>query len=709
MQQRKPQRRYRSASALLAAMMTAAAQAAVPDRIAASPDFRASVPLPGSLRPLLRAGTDSGRLEPETVLHVSLYFGLSGAQQADLDELLRQQQDPLSPNYHAWLTPQQYAARFGLSAADQMRIRDWLKGRGLAIEDVSAGGSRFSVSGSAARFEAAFRTELHYYRVGGERHFASDSELSIPLALSGMLLGVRGLDDLRPKPRLHRAAPQFTSGITGNHFLTPGDFATIYNLTPLYNAGINGSGHKIAVVGQTQINLSDIRAFRAAAGLPAQDPVQILLPNSGTPSLKNGSDDMAESDIDIEWTGGLAPQATIEFVYAGSSKDVFDALSYAIEQNLAPVISTSYGNCESANPSLLGSGIFQQANTQGQTVLASSGDAGAADCDTAGSATATNGIAVDFPASSPNVTGVGGTEFNESGTGYWASNGSQDVISSALSYMPEVAWNDTGKTVGTGSSASTQGLSASGGGRSAHFTTKPTWQAGVGVSGDNTRDVPDVSLSASPLHDPYLFCTTDSSGHGTCVNGFRNNDAQTTLTAAGGTSFSAPAFAAILSLVNQKAGPAGGLGNANPMLYQLAATTTGVFHDITSGNNNVPTSSGTVIGYSAGVGYDPVTGLGSVDASALANAWALASASGSSSGGSSSSSSSSGASSSGGTGSSSSSSGGSSSSGSTASGGGGGGGGAWPPLALLVLGALLGLRRHRQGIIGSDDARGSAA
>jgi subtilase family serine protease len=661
---------------LLASAAAAEAQSVLRDRITGSLHAQASVVLRGSLPPLAQARDETGRIDGAVVVHgVSLHLGLSSAQQADLDELLRQQQDPLSPNYHAWLTPQQYASRFGLSTADQERIKSWLRSQGLHIDSVSASGKRISFSGSAASIETAFRTELHRFSVGGAGHFANTTELSVPAALSDMLLSVRGLDDFHPRPRLRGASPRFTSSISGDHFLAPDDFATIYDLKPLYAAGISGSGGKIAVVGQALINLSDIRDFRTAAGLPANDPQLVPGPDAGSLALQNGSEDMSESDIDIEWSGGVAPDATIEFVY---DKDVFDALNDAIEQNLAPVVSISYGICETGNGAQIDTvqGWLQQANAQGQTVIASSGDAGAADCDSSGSATASHGLAVDFPASSPNVTGVGGTEFNDASGTYWSSS-NDSGNGSALSYIPEIVWNDTGKQSGTSPAL---GIYASGGGVSAQFSTKPSWQTGTGVPEDGARDVPDIALAASNFHDMYLYCTTNSSGQATCDNGgfrFSSSDASTnnTLTVAGGTSFGAPAFAAILTLVAERAAASGGLGNVNPRLYQLAAATTDVFHDIVSGNNELPTASGSSIGYSAGTGYDLTTGLGSMDVNNLAAAWAPASGSGSSS-------SSSGSSS-------------SSSSGGAASGGTSSGGGAFAPALLVLLGSLR-LLRHRR-------------
>ncbi|MEX2205898.1 MAG: Ig-like domain repeat protein, partial [Myxococcota bacterium] len=237
-----------------------------------------------------------------------------------------------------------------------------------------------------------------------------------------------------------------------------------------------------------------------------------------------------------------------------------------------------------------------------------------------GSQSATTGLAVDMPSSIPEVTSVGGTRFVgdvANAATYWsptnnASNGS------ALQYIPEAGWNDTAINIALFGG----GLSASGGGESGYFS-KPSWQTGVGVPADGRRDVPDIALNASALHDPYLICS-----QGSCVNGYRNVDL--TLTVVGGTSAGAPTFAGILALINQGTGSSG-LGNVNPKLYALAASTPAAFHDITTGSNIVPCSQGSThcpvlapfeLGYSAGVGYDQVTGLGSVDAFALADGWA---------------------------------------------------------------------------------------
>ncbi|HWY23284.1 MAG TPA: protease pro-enzyme activation domain-containing protein, partial [Nevskia sp.] len=160
----------------LALLLAATASAAPVSRLAAAVDARSSVVLHGSVRPQVRAGEDHGRLDGTTMLHgVSLKLGLSPAQEADLDGLLARLQDPASPDYHAWLTPQQYAARFGLSAQDQARIEAWLRGQGLSIDSISPSGNQFRFSGSVARIEAVFQTELHRYQADSESHFANAS------------------------------------------------------------------------------------------------------------------------------------------------------------------------------------------------------------------------------------------------------------------------------------------------------------------------------------------------------------------------------------------------------------------------------------------------------------------------------------------------------------------------------------------------------
>jgi hypothetical protein len=590
------------------------------DRLSQAVDDSTVRRLEGSLHPLARPEFDAGRVEGGLPLQgVSLVFRPSAAQQASLDALLLAQEDPLSPDYRKWITPEEYAQQFGLSKGDLARVSDWLASKGFGSITVSRNRLRVSFAGTVRTIEDAFRTEIHFFDVGGTVHFANATELSLPAALTDLVLTVRNLDDFRPHARSVSARsvpaiPDFTSSVSGNHFLAPDDFATIYDLKPLYAANLDGSGESIAVVGQSAIALTDIETFQSLSGLSVKDPQLVLVPNTGTSTVETGGDEI-ESDLDLEWSGAVARGAEIVFVYVGNntSYSAFDALDYAVENDVATVISVSYGNCEAAVTQQNADVIeqwAQQANAQGETISAASGDTGAADCDSQKDTAATGGLAVDLPAAIPEVTGLGGTEFSgdvANPAAYWSATNNADN-GSALSYIPEVVWNDT---------ASAGTLAASGGGASLFFT-KPSWQDVPGVPNDGARDVPDLALSASAAHDGYLIC-----GPGFCVspNGYRESPGGD-LDVIGGTSVAAPTFAGILAIVNQAAG-SHGLGNANPAIYKLSVSTPAAFHPVTSGNNIVPCTPSTsncpatppyVFGFTAGSGYSPTAGLGSVDA-----------------------------------------------------------------------------------------------
>jgi uncharacterized protein (TIGR03437 family) len=557
----------------------------------------------GNIHPLARPQYDQGPVDSSMSLdHVMLMVKLDAAQQQDLDRLLAAQQNPSSPDFHNWLTPEAFADRFGLSASDHSKVSAWLQSQGLNVQETGRGRNWIAFSGTAGQVSRALRTSIHRYAVNGETHFANSVEPSVPDALSSVVGGFIGLDDFHMKPMISKyvkigSSPSYTKG--NSHYLTPEDFATIYNLPPLYKTGFDGTGQSIAVVGQSDVALSDLNSFRSRFGLPASSPRFVLY---GADPGTNG--DEIEGDLDIQWAGAVAPKATIYYVYG---QDALEAAIVAVSLNVAPILSISYGNCEIEFPTLLFRSVFQQANAQGMTVFSASGDAGPAACDVQGlNPFATRGRAVSFPSSLPEVTGVGGTQFNDATGNYWAP--SNDAAGgSALSYIPEAAWNET---------APGFGLGTSGGGASV-LISKPDWQTGVGVPNDNARDVPDVALSAA-VHDPYLVVNEGS------------------LIAVGGTSASSPSFAGITSMVNQYQVAKGflkraGLGNINPQLYRLAKIAPSAFHDITSGDNIVPCAQGTPdctnrsFGYTAGPGYDLVTGLGTVDANSLVTQWNQAS------------------------------------------------------------------------------------
>ncbi len=550
------------------------------------------------VHPLAQPRYDQGPVEATFRLgHIQMMFQQTAAQRAALDQLLAAQRDPASPDYHHWLTPEQYADRFGLSPADLARATAWLKSAGFTIEYTARARDWIAFSGTAAQVQAAFQTSVHRYNVRGETHFAVATEPLIPADLKPLVATMFGLNDFHPKPMVK---PANTSG--SGYSLVPGDLAAIYDINPLYQQGLTGTKEKVVIVGQApgaDSLLSDVQQFRASYGL---GPAHIELFSDGTPPSTDQGDQV-EADLDLEWAGAIAPNATLIYVF-GTNAD--NSAFFAIDQDLAPIISESFGICEAeaqvAAPSQY-EAEAKKGNALGITWIAASGDSGAAGCDP-DATVAANGLAVSLPASVPEITAVGGTEFNEGSGNYWSSANSSNG-SSALSYIPEIAWNDT---------AINGSLAATGGGVSS-FYLKPSWQIGPGVPIDGQRDVPDIALAAANDHDPYNIIT---SGQPALV---------------GGTSAAAPVFAGMLALLNQHL-QENGAGNINPTLYGLAVSSPAVFHDIVNNNNIVPCEIGTSncadgqLGYNAGIRYDLTTGLGSVEAYNLVTGWSGAAVSG---------------------------------------------------------------------------------
>jgi uncharacterized protein (TIGR03437 family) len=566
----------------------------------------------GQVHPMAIAGNDLGPLDASVTLQsITLVLSQTPEQQADLDRLLSAQQDPSSADYHRWLSPEQYADRFGASPDDIAKIRAWLEQHNLHVTTVGRTRTSVAFTGTAGDVERALEISFHRYSVDGRNHFANTAEPSLPVALQTAVRSIHGLHDFRMQPHaVLRPAldPNYTSSTSGNHFLSPDDLGTIYNIKALWNAGYDGTGQRVVIAGQTQVDLTDIQKFRATFLLPAADPQLILVPNTQDPGTVK--DDLVEADLDLEWAGATAPHASLLYVY---SADVTDAVQYAIDQNLAPVLSVSYGFCESEAPAsdiLTMQTWARQANAQGMTWVNASGDSGGADCL---SGTSSNGarLAVDVPADVPEVTGIGGTTLSEGAAQYWNAVNNANG-GSALSYIPETVWND-----------SSPGDPAAGGGGASTIFAQPAWQTGLGVPNNGARNVPDISLAASADHDGYRVY---SGGQ---------------LSIIGGTSAGTPSFAGIAALLNHYLVSTGaqtvpGVGNMNPRLYALAQSGSGVFHDVTTGDNIVNVTCGTrsrncvagAYGFAAGQGYDQASGLGSVDAYNLVTGWRAAGQSG---------------------------------------------------------------------------------
>ncbi|HVT61403.1 MAG TPA: S53 family peptidase [Thermoanaerobaculia bacterium] len=560
--------------------------------------------LPGSVHPLARPELEIGRTDPGILLE-RIILSLrprSGAQQ-ELEGLLAEQQDPASRDYHRWLTPEQFGARFGPRDEDVAIVTEWLEAQGFKIDEVAQGRGWINFTGTVQQVEDAFVTEMHDYRVEGRTHHANAVEPSIPRGLSDLVDGIVSLNSFRARALYEkRYVGREATNTHGLHFLGPADFGIIYNVNPLYASGQDGTGQSIAIVGRTDIRLADVRSFRSMFGLPPNDPQ--FIHNGPAPGIVPGEED--EGNLDVEWAGAVARHATIKFVISANTAltDGVDlSAQYIVNNNLAPVMSTSFGLCEpfmGTTKLNFYNSLWSQAASQGITSFVSSGDSGASGCDSSNNASGI-GRAVSGLCSTPFNVCVGGTQFDDtsSPSTYWLPKSDPTTLASALSYIPEIAWNESGNVTGG------TGLLSSGGGASAVYT-KPSWQSAPGVPSDGARDVPDVSLAAAG-HDGYLVYLGDGpAGAG--------------LYAFLGTSASAPSFAGLMALVVQKTGQR--WGNANTVLYPMAASQYGgsgpaVFHDVVSGNNSVPG----VTGFAAGAGYDLVTGLGSVNATALVDNW----------------------------------------------------------------------------------------
>jgi pseudomonalisin len=568
------------------------------------------VVLPGTVHPLARPEAAVGRTDPRLPMaRIVVALSLRPGAQARLEALLVAQQDPTSPRFHRWLTPAEFGAEFGLGDPDLKRVVGWLEAQGFAVGEVAAGRGWIELSGNAGQVELAFATEMRDYRIDGEIRHANAIVPSIPRALSHLVRGIVSLHDIPLSPLLPRPRPGALAarapggalprdnGPGGVHLLAPADLATIYHLQPLYAAGIDGTGQTIAISARTDIKLADVQAFRSTFGLPPNDPV--FVHNGPDPGIINVYDE-GESDLDVEWAGAVAPRATVQLVISQStsaSDGVMLSTQYIVDHDLAPVMSLSYGLCEHdfVNQISFWGSLMAQAAAQGISAFVAAGDSGPAICDSPNAATGSL-PSVNGMCSTPDNVCVGGTELDDTANpaAYWSATDDPVTRGSALSYIPEVAWNESGNVAGGA------GLWASGGGPSAFFG-KPAWQSAPGVPADGARDVPDVALTAA-MHTAFQYLEEQQ------------------LMTVGGTSGATPSFAGIMALVVQKTRQR--QGNPNPWLYQLATrqyTGAGpaVFHDVTSGNNSVPG----VAGYAAGLGYDLVTGLGSVDAAALVGSW----------------------------------------------------------------------------------------
>src|SRR5229473_705200 len=416
----------------------------VPARITQAIDEKNLVILHGNVHPFARAEFDQGPVaEAQPLKRMLLLLKRSPEQETALQQLLEEQQNRSSLNYHAWLTPEQFGKQFGPPDADIQTVTQWLTSHGFTDINIGPGRTVIEFSGNVTGVRNAFHTEIHRYLVDNEEHMANASDPQIPVALAPVVAGIVSLHNF-PKRSHARILGQFrrTLGKPGleplftfpNPFngttfygLGPGDFATIYNSKPLIAAGNDGTGQTIAIVGETNINAADVQSFRQMFGLPANFDATNVILNGEDPGITSLGEE-GEADLDVEWSGATAPGATVKFVVSAStpaSAGIDLSALYIVEHNLARVMSESYGDCEknlgSAGNAFYNS-LWEQAAAQGITVLVSSGDGGTAGCDNFDTQqVATLGLAVSGLASTPFNVSVGGTDFDQvnNWAAYW--------------------------------------------------------------------------------------------------------------------------------------------------------------------------------------------------------------------------------------------------------------------------------------------------
>src|SRR5436309_10998133 len=592
--------------------------------------------------------------------HMLLQLKRSPKQELALQQFLDELQSKGSPNFHHWLSAQEFGERFGLAKPDLDVVIAWLESHGFRVNVASPSGMLIDIAGTAAQVRKGFQTEIHYLDVKGEKHVGNISDPRIPAALAPVVAGVVSLHDFRPHAmyKMHQPRPQFTfpDPFGGTAYaVVPADLAKIYNLNPLFSAGISGQGQTIVLIEDTDVfSATDWTNFRSTFGLSGYTSASFTQVHPASPSGPNNcgapgafAPNDAEAILDAEWASAAAPSAAIEMAACADTTTTFGgliAIQNLINSSAPPpsIMSISYGQCETVNGAAANAAYnsaYQQAVAEGVSVFVAAGDSGAAGCDNS-TTEATHGIGVNAFASTPNNVAVGGTDFSDTYSGtnanYWNSTNTS-AFGSAISYIPEIPWNDScaGELVSTylgfsptyGSTSlcndplfgSFFASTVAGGGGPSQCATgtastpgvvggscagwaKPSWQNVLGNPTDGVRDTPDVSLFAADglWSHYYVFCWSDTA-HGGATCGADPS----AWSGAGGTSFSSPIMAGIQALINQKAG--GPQGNPSSVYYQLAAAEYG-----SSGNSSCNSDHGNTVASNC-IFYDVTSGDIDVD------------------------------------------------------------------------------------------------
>jgi kumamolisin len=522
------------------------------------------------------------------VITASFDLALTQRHQSEIAPFIASLTSTASGNYHHFLTPTQYARRFGASASTVTAVRNFLTSYGLHVGALSKGRNILRASGTTSAIAHAFGAPVETVRRADGTlvaHFGATA--SLPHALANDVVAVAGLSSVMPAATKavvsHAVGAPSSCPSAGASTNTPNSLGgynaqqqgQLYGLTNEWLAGHTGVGQTIGVYELANYNTTDVSKFLTCYGLtPNITPITVGPGPSSSDNTNSASD---EASLDVEEVSVLAPGAAVE-VYLGtnSGNGPTDVYSQIASDNTATIITTSWGGCE---PQSNGSAqaempIFQEMATQGQTIIAAAGDDGSSDCEGSGSLVPTKAAAVDDPASQPYVTGIGGL--------------------SVTSIVPltQPVWND----------ACTTGRCGAGGGGVSTLWSQPAWQTGLGIttsaSSSGMRMVPDLSVMGDP-HTGFIQLysgTTTSTCPGKCSGSWNS---------IGGTSIGAPLVSSLVAVAAQTCNPVGGrLGFINPSLYAMA--TTG-FNDVTTGTNDLFG----INNYSAGIGYDMASGLGS--------------------------------------------------------------------------------------------------
>ncbi|MCU1363662.1 MAG: hypothetical protein JWM55_1490, partial [Acidimicrobiaceae bacterium] len=522
---------------------------------------------------------------------ITTSFDLALAEQhrGQLNSFIADLSNPSSPYFHHFLTPAQYARRFGATASTVSAVRTYFAGYGLRVGDLSTGHNLLRVVGTTTQIARAFDAPVQTVRLAGgvlDAHFAAAA--SLPQAIAKDVTAVAGLSTVAPESTNASAthgvaiagtcpAAGSSTGTTPNSVggYTVQQQAALYGLNSEWTAGNTGVGQTIGVYELATYNASNVSTYDACYGLT---PTITSINVDGGPTQSDNADNAPdEATLDVEEASALAPGAALE-VYQGTQNGAgpTDIYSEIASQDTATIVTTSWGVCEAATngSAQVEQLIFEEMAAQGQTLVAAAGDEGSSDCKGVQGGS-TSALAVDDPASQPYVTGVGGLAVNN------------------IDPLSESVWNDQCTSSNCGA----------GGGGTSTLWSRPSWQSAPGIAAGGTmRLVPDLSVMGDPSTGFIQYYTGAGSGlcQHSCSGGWGG---------IGGTSIGAPLVSSLIAVAAQACGVSR-LGFVNPSLYAMAATG---YVDVTSGNNDLYN----VAQYNATAGYDEASGLGSPDGAAF--------------------------------------------------------------------------------------------